>query len=260
MSDENTVIDSVVESTPEQITTAESVPEVSLPDEKTTTAESKTFTQEELDAIVGKRLAREQRKWEREQQAARLQESRQVQQVPLEVDQFANYDDYVEALAEQKAEQKLIQREQVKRQQQLVESYSAREEFARDKYDDFEQVAYNVSLPVTDIMAEVIQESEIGPEILYHLGNNPKEALRISRLPPALQAKELGKVEVALSNAPPAKKTSNAPEPITPVRARSAGTPAYDTTDPRSAKDMSTAEWIAAENARERRKLESRNN
>ena len=38
------------------------------PDEQPVEQEpSKTFTQEELDAIVGKRLAREQRKWEREQ-------------------------------------------------------------------------------------------------------------------------------------------------------------------------------------------------
>ena len=39
----------------------------------------KTFTQEELDAIVGKRLAREQRKWEREQ-AQRLAEQQARQQ------------------------------------------------------------------------------------------------------------------------------------------------------------------------------------
>ena len=30
----------------------------------------KTFSQEELDAAIGKRLAREQRKWERERQPA----------------------------------------------------------------------------------------------------------------------------------------------------------------------------------------------
>ena len=54
---------------PEQAPTAEPVaveanaPENEQPNEQQT----KTFTQEELDAIVGKRLAREQRKWEREQ-------------------------------------------------------------------------------------------------------------------------------------------------------------------------------------------------
>ncbi len=54
---------------PEQAPTAEPVAEETLAPENDQPNEqqTKTFTQEELDAIVGKRLAREQRKWEREQ-------------------------------------------------------------------------------------------------------------------------------------------------------------------------------------------------
>jgi hypothetical protein len=42
-------------------------------------------------------------------------------------------------------------------------------------------------------MAETIQSSDIGPELAYYLGTNPKEADRISRLHPLAQAKEIGK-------------------------------------------------------------------
>jgi hypothetical protein len=223
---------------------------------------TKTFTQEELDAIVGKRLAREQRKWEREQ-AQRLAEQQSRQAPPaadLVPEQFGSYEDYAEALAERKAEEKLAQREAAKQQQALFEQYYEREETARDKYDDFDQVAYNESLPVTEIMAQSIQASDIGPDLLYWLGSNPKEADRISRLNPILQAKEIGKVEASLMSNPPVRKTSTAPAPIAPVTPRANGTPAYDTTDPRSTKSMSTSEWIEAERMRQIKKYEAQRN
>jgi hypothetical protein len=73
-----------------------------------------------------------------------------------------------------------------------------------------------------------------------------------------LQAREIGKIEANLGANPPAKKTSTAPAPIAPVTARtSTGTPAYDTTDPRSVKNMSTSEWIEAERARQIKKYEA---
>ena len=223
---------------------------------------TKTFTQEELDAIVGKRLAREQRKWEREQ-AQRLAESQTRQAPPaadLTPEQFNSYEDYAEALAERKAEELVAKREAAKQQEALFEQYYEREETARDKYDDFDQVAYNESLPVTEIMAQSIQASDIGPDVLYWLGSNPKEAERISRLNPILQAKEIGKVEASLMSNPPVRKTSTAPAPIAPVTPRASGTPAYDTTDPRSTKSMSTSEWIEAERMRQIKKYEAQRN
>ena len=221
---------------------------------------TKTFTQEELDAIVGKRLAREQRKWEREQ-AQRLAEQQARQQpVDLAPEQFETYEDYADALAERKAEELLARREAELQQRALLDAYHEREEAARDKYDDFEMVAYNPDLPITEAMAEAIQASEVGPDVLYHLGTNPKEAARISRLRPILQAREIGKIEAQLGAAPPVKKTSNAPAPIAPVTARTTGSPAFDTTDPRSMKTMSTSEWIEAERLRQIKKYEAQRN
>ena len=229
--------------------TAAPIAETTRPEDQTTET-PKSFTQEELDAIVGKRLAREQRKWEREQA------QRTVPTAPSELpppDQF----DSVETYAKAYAEQMLREREVQKQRSEYVEAYHDREEDARGKYDDFEQVAYNPNLRITTVMAETIQTSDVGPDVAYYLGSNPKEADRISRLSPILQAKEIGRIEATLVSNPPVKKSSSAPTPISPVTARSSGTSTYDTTDPRSIKSMTTSEWIAAERARQVKKLEA---
>ena len=218
----------------------------------------KTFSQEELDAAIGKRLAREQRKWEREQ-AARQTVPVAPKEMPS-IDNFESTDAYAEALALRKAEELVAQRDRQKEQAQVVEAYSEREEKARDKYDDFEDVVYNPKLRITDVMAESIQSSDNGPDLAYWLGSNPKEAERIARLSPILQAKEIGKIEVRLADNPPVKKSTSAPTPISPVTARSSGSPSHDTTDPRSIKTMSTSEWIEAERNRQIRKYEAQRN
>ena len=241
-----------VTATPE---VAESTPEVA--DTAAETTASKTFTQEELDAAIGKRLAREQRKWEREQ-AQRQAETQVLKAAPTAtVDQFESPEAYAEALAYQKAEELIAKREAAKQQSAVLESYQEREEVARDKYDDFQQVAYNPNLPITNVMAETIQSSDIGPELAYYLGSNPKEADRISRMTPLSQAKEIGRIEAKLAADPPVKRTTSAPAPISPVTARSSGAPAYDTTDPRSTKTMTDSQWIEAERARQMKKLQA---
>ncbi len=235
--------------------TVENTPVVA--DEGKEQAPAKAFSQEEVDALIGKRLAREQRKWEREQ----AQRSAEKQVVPANLpspDQFQSPNDYAEFIR-MEADKLVQQREAAKQQSQVLESYQEREEQARDKYDDFEQVAYNPNLTITNVMAETIQHSEIGPDLAYYLGSNPKDAERISRLSPFLQAKEIGKIEAKLADNPPVKKTTSAPAPISPVTARASGAPSHDTTDPRSIKSMSTSQWIEAERARQIKKLQAQN-
>lgn len=246
-------------SAPEQVPTAAPETEVSVSPETEQADEqpSKVFTQEELDAAIGKRLAREQRKWEREQ-ARREQEVKAPANVPL-ADQYDSVDEYAEALAYQKAEQLLAKREADRQKFDLVEAYQDREDEARNKYEDFEQVAYNPKLPITTAMAEAIQESDVGPDVAYYLGSNPREADRISRLSPLSQAKEIGKIEVKIASAPVLRKTTSAPPPIAPISGRGAGSPSYDTTDPRAIKNLSTSEWIEAERQRQMRKWEAKN-
>lgn len=245
----------VAEEVPPQDQAATAAP-ASEPTPEEAKPAAKTFTQDEVDELISKRLAREQRKWERKQ----VQQP--VAAPPKDVppaDSFESPEAYADALAAKKAEELVAQRDAQRRQAEVLEAYQDREEQAREKYDDFEQVAYNPKLPITAVMAETIQASDVGPEVAYYLGSNPKEADRISRLTPFLQAKEIGKIEAKLAADPPVKRTTAAPQPITPVSARTTGSPAFDTTDPRSIKQMSTSQWIEAERQRQIRKMQSQN-
>ena len=109
---------------PEQVATAAPEPEVIAPEAVEPTEAPKTFSQEELDAAIGKRLAREQRKWEREQTAK--QAEMQVKRAPAEIppiEQFNSPDEYAEVLAERKAEELLARREQARAHSEIIESY-----------------------------------------------------------------------------------------------------------------------------------------
>ena len=123
MSEENLA---VVDPAPEQVATAAPESEVIAP-EVAEEQQTKTFTQEELDAAIGKRLAREQRKWERDQ-AQRAAETQTLRAAPTQtVDQFESAEAYADALAYQKAEQLIAQREAAKQQSQVLESYHEKE-------------------------------------------------------------------------------------------------------------------------------------
>lgn len=247
---------------PEQEATAAPEPEVNTPEvstEQTEQPAEKTYTQAEIDAMIGKRLAREQRKWEREQQAKQA-EMQTLKSTPPVADSFTDPEEYAQALALQKAQELVAQRDAAKQQAEIMEAYADSEEKVRDKYDDYDQVARNPNVPITEVMAEAIYASDVGPEVAYYLGSNVKEAARISRLSPFLQAKEIGKIEAKLASDPPVKKTSNAPPPISPVTARSTGPTSHDTTDPRSVKSMTTSQWIEAERQRQIKKWEAQRN
>lgn len=211
--------------------------------------EQKLFTQEELDAALGKRLAIERRKIERELRNKPVPPV--VPVAPVTPDQFSSDEAYVDALAEQKAARLVEQREQQKKEFEVNEAFHEKVESARDKYDDFMTVAFNPDIPITTAMLEIIRDSDAGTDLAYYLGKNREEAVRISEMTVAQQGAALARLEVKISNAPPVKKTSSAPAPISPVNPRGSASVEYDTTDPRSVGKMSASEWIERENKRE---------
>lgn len=259
MSEETVVQPEVAAEVPasEQSVTATPAPEENTPVENEgETKPAKVFTQDELDAIVQKRLAQERRKQLREQQLKeQVPVLPQVTAAPTP-DQFGNDSEaYLQALAAQKAAEMLqahaAQQEVVKR----LATYHEKEEAALEKYPDFAQVAYNQHVPITPRMAEQIQAEDNGPEIAYFLGSNIKEAVRIANLDPQAQIREVIRLGVKLAAEPPkTKQISNAPAPYAPLTPKSISAPAYDTTDPRSIKTMSTSEWIEADRERQRKK------
>ena len=150
------------------------------------------------------------------------------------LEDFSTYEDYTEALTEWKMDLKLakLQEDQAKqRQQKEAESktltWNQRVESARSKYEDFDEVALDPDIPVSAAMAEVIQDSEAGPDLAYFLGQNPVEAARIATLSPIAAARELGKIEAKLTPAPDTKPKPAAtpkPKPVTPLAGKTAPT------------------------------------
>lgn len=150
---------------------------------------------------------------------------------------FEDYESYLEARAEYRAEKKVAEalkaREEAQRAQErerqaaVVEERTAREWAGREKAfmetaQDYEAVVLpfvDEELQSLDIAARrAIVESDKGPQLLYHLAQNAEEAERIARLSPVRQVAELGKLEDRLST--PAKRTTSAPAPATPVASR----------------------------------------
>jgi hypothetical protein len=243
------------EPAPEQVATA--APETAVVETPEAEVTPKSFSQEELDAAISKRLAREQRKWAREQA---MQAAQAVPQQPLEVppmEQFESPDAYAEALAYKRAHELIQQREMQRMQVETLSAYHEREEVATERYADFKQVAYGDHVRITQVMADTIRSSEAGPDVAYYLGSNPAEAAKIADLPPFLQAKEIGRLEAKMMANPPVKRSTSAPPPIAPVTARGGSSSAYDTTDPRSMKTMNTSEWIEADRRRQIAKWEA---
>ena len=193
---------------------------------------------------------------------------------------YANYEEFVEALADWKAEQstgklkaELQQQEKARTAKQetatLETQYRQRIEAAEDRYPDFEDVVLAKGSPVEDIpegsaMDGYLLRAETGPPLLYHLAKHEDEIARIAALDPYKQVAELVKLELKL--APPESKTdeaeggeenpakpaapvSKAPPPPNPVRKPGPSAKPFDPNDEAMANGMTPDEWAAKRNA-----------
>lgn len=148
---------------------------------------------------------------------------------PPRRENFESYEEYLEAKADFRISQTLsgLQQQAAEaRRAQAVEqresTWSERQAAAAGKYSDYEEVALADDLAITPVMAEAMKDSEIGPDVAYFLGKNPKEALRIAQLHPAAQWREIGKIEARIE-AKPVRQQSKAPPPIDPIGGSSSG-------------------------------------
>lgn len=100
---------------------------------------------------------------------------------------------------------------------------------------DYEEVIGDSELDVPNIGLQYIVESDVGPQLAYHLAKNPELVDRLSRLSPSRVIAELGKLEARLEDAgkskdPPkseptsqqTRQVSRAPAPIQPLNADAA--------------------------------------
>lgn len=152
--------------------------------------------------------------------------------------EFDSYDDYLDALAAWKGsqsqnaeqssdepnEQQGGESSEDQPDQEVIEAMEDMEESfseARKQHDDFDEVMQQEDLAVTRDMVIALADADDPGAVVYWLGKHKDEAARIAGLSPIQQARELGKLETTLDKKP-AKRTTNAPEPIQPVKGSSA--------------------------------------
>lgn len=241
---------------------AEPAPAVAKPDVAPEDKIQKRFdklTREKYEAL----RERDRLNWELEQLKQSPAKSPPVAQEPPTLES-SGFDEkayqaelrkfYVEqAKEEARAEaRKLIDEERQQTQAKARESeFEQRQnDFIKSKPDYRERVIDNPDLPITQAMAEIIRASEIGPQIAYHLAEHEDIAAQIAQLPPALQAREIGRLEARLESqkAPPKPQVSQAPPPAAKLDA----TDANVAIKPDSAE--SDTAWSAEEWAKRRNK------
>jgi hypothetical protein len=142
------------------------------------------------------------------------------------------------------------QRAQYERQAQAQAKLEATEAATRAKFADYDAVIEGITsdprLAQNPTIRQALLGLDNGPEIAYTLGKNLDVAYEIANMNPIQAGMRLAEI---INRAP--RKTSNAPTPIRPLGTTGAN-PA------KTLYEMSPAEFIAARNAEERARKESR--
>lgn len=103
-------------------------------------------------------------------------------------------------------------------------------------HEDFAEVLEACEVDLSKDLRELIIESDLAPNLMYHLATNPEEIEKLNKLSGTKLAKSLGVLESRLSteSEPEVKevKTSKAPTPIKPVGSKSAGMIAKSSSEP----------------------------
>lgn len=107
-------------------------------------------------------------------------------------------------------ERKAKESQQSAAQKTAIDKWKERVDKAREKLTDFDEVALGnnpaiLSIQQGSVIDAFLMDSDVGPEILYHLAQNPAEVNRIKALNPLGQSREMTKLELKLT------------EPATPI-------------------------------------------
>lgn len=169
---------------------------------------------------------------------------------PQKADFAGRDDEYIEALVDWKAEQKIVQAEEAKaraayeaEQQEVVDTYNRKIAEAKSMHEDFvEVVGQNITIP-KGVERAIIEEMPNGPEVAYFLGSNPELCDELMKMKPFKAIAEAWKISEKLGESESEEKEEEteekpavkakveekparrAPEPIKPVgSSRSRGT------------------------------------
>jgi len=148
--------------------------------------------------------------------------------------QFQDAFEYAEALAEWSAEKALVERDKQEAERRaneerakLNQAWTERVNKAKAEMPDFEEMVASSTVVVGDAVRDAILESDVGPQILYHLASDDDIAQKIAAMPPIKALREIGKLEARFEAKDAPKEEpkqevvarSKAPAPIKPLTA-----------------------------------------
>jgi hypothetical protein len=149
-------------------------------------------------------------------------------------EEFNDMFEYAKALAEYTADKKLMERDQAEANRKAAEqrvqfekSWADRVNAARSELPDFDDMVQSSDVSISDPVRDAIMDSDVGPQILYHLAENPDFAKKLGEGSVISALRQIGRLEVQFektttkASAPEVKSTavkSKAPAPISPIR------------------------------------------
>jgi len=144
------------------------------------------------------------------------------------VDDFEDYEDYQKALIAHHVKDALSEQntgltETSERNRKNIQLEDHLERGA-EKYEDFEEVISDDTLPITQGILDIMVDSDNMSDILYHLANNPDELSKLSRQSKTKQTLAIGRLDNRFSVKTTKKTTTKAKAPIKSVK--SSATPA----------------------------------
>jgi len=155
--------------------------------------------------------------------------------------------EFTKAEARREAEAVLKAEREREAHEQSVKTWKEKAaEFAKSK-PDFNDRVNDPTLPISAPMAKVIQASEIGPEVVYHLAENRELAAEIARLPADAAAFAIGRIEGRLLAQ---KEAVKAPAPRAVVSQAPPPPPKIEASEPDIRKSvyddgLPMKEWLA---------------
>jgi len=142
--------------------------------------------------------------------------------------QFSDAFEYAEALAEYTADKRIAEMKQEEakareaaERQKIIDQWTQKVQKAKADLPDFDDIVASSEVVVNDDIRDAILESDVGPQILYHLAENDEVAKKIAGLSPKQALREIGKLEARFEkNEQPTQSVakSKAPAPISPIR------------------------------------------
>jgi hypothetical protein len=149
-------------------------------------------------------------------------------------------------------------REQERKQeaaQQRQQSFAQKEAAFMAEHPDYAEVTRAPHVPITQMVAEAILETDDPPAVAYYLAKNLEEATAIAQMTPLNAARAIGRIEAKLSAPTPAPEAPRQPEPRTVTKAPPPVTTLSGAPAIRKAYDeMSMAEYDATRRAERKAK------